>query len=290
MRRSLFTPLNLCLALLIGTLYYTLTEPARPAEPSRSPMALLDRLLVRAGLGIQQVSIEGHRFTSDDDIWDAAWLDEPQSLVGFDTFAAENRIRNLPWIASARIVRRPPDGLDIEVSERLPFAVWRREGPSKAAAVGVARAHLIDASGRVLAPVGTRQGQGQGQGQGLPVVVGDGAAGAASSLMTLLKGYPEVRERLDTAVRVGGQRWTLRLTGGFELLLPADNPAEALDRLIGLASRHRLFERDLVLIDLRAPGKLSVRTAQHLLRPHKPEQRPGRASAGRTAEAGEPAG
>ena len=283
-RRSRLRPLGIALVLLIGAVFYAITDAGRPPMPSTDILATLDRVLVRAGLGIEQVSIHGHRYTADEDIWEAAWIAEPQSLIRYDIFAAENRIRALPWIASARIVRQPPNGLDIMVTERVPFAVWRREGPLKAAAVGVARAHLIDAAGRILAPIGN------GRADHLPVVSGDGAATEAAALLSLLDQYPQVRGRLESATRVANQRWTLRLLDGLDVLLPTKDVPHALDRLTALAAHDRLFERDLVLIDLRFEGGVSVRPVQRLSRPHKPEQRPVRTLSGRSSERGKDAG
>jgi cell division protein FtsQ len=218
----------------------------------------VERGLEMAGLGLQQVTVAGHRFTSDTDIYAALSLDAARTLLSFDGATAKARIEQLPWIERASIERVFPNGIDVRVSERTPFAVWR-DGDGN---------WLIDRRGRKLqlapADVMTQ----------LPRVSGHGAGVAAEGLTVLLADFPAIARKVVVAERVAERRWTLHVAGGGSVDLPADGEAEALARLtqlyeLGLGGARR--------IDLRVSTRTLVggldrpSTAAHT--PDVPERR-----------------
>jgi len=197
------------------------------------------------GLGLTQVFLTGHSMTSDRDIFDALDLTNSRSMLRFDSLAARHRIERLPWVKTATINRLFPDSIGIEITEREPFAVWRRNE----------RAYLIDTTGRVLGAAPQRVWT------ELPRVSGEGAAEEAGGVLALVQKYPELAGRLQEAVRVAERRWTLRLTDGTEILLPADDEATALARLMDDPVRTRLLDGSQARIDVRSPDRLIVRPA-----------------------------
>jgi hypothetical protein len=62
---------------------------------------------------------------------------------------------------------------------------------------------------------------------------------------------------VELAERVGGRRWTLHLTDGSTLLLPADAEAEALDRGLEILAARRPVPSE---IDLRVAGRPLARS------------------------------
>ncbi len=210
---------------------------ARPAVPL---LGQIENLAELAGAGLQQVVVTGHRFTADGDIFDAIDLRRSRTLLSFDSRAAQDRIEQLPWIEHATIERIFPNRVEVRVTERTPFAVWRLGS----------RTFLIDRTGRVLGAVP------QSAMPNLLRIVGEGAAGEAAALHDMLSGYPEFLRQLETAERAGGRRWTLRLTSGRVIQLPAGGEAEALAQVAKLtgADFARIGE-----IDLRVPGRILVR-------------------------------
>ncbi len=209
----------------------------------------VERAVELAGFGLSQVSVAGHRFTSDTDIYAALDLDNMRTLLSFDARAARTRIEQLPWIRRASIERVVPDRIDIAVIERVPFAVWRSGE----------RNWLIDRAGRKLQQVPADL---------MPQLLrvsGAGAPEEAAALFAVLVDFPQIARRLDVAERVSARRWTLHLEGGTSVDLPAAGEAEALARLT------RLIESGLGgarRIDLRVPtrafvGGLDAGTAEH---------------------------
>lgn len=204
-----------------------------------------DKVARFAGFGLDEVMLTGHKFTADNDIFSALDLGNARSLASFDTSGVRSRLERLPWIATAELTRVWPNRLDVRITERKAFAVWSRGG----------RDYLIDRSGRVLSAVN------RGSDLGLPLFSGEGAATEAMALMTLAGRYPEIASRLEEAMRVGERRWTLKLSGGVTVVLPADREAPALDALTSGGDLAGLLAQGNRIIDLRAQGRVALRTA-----------------------------
>jgi cell division protein FtsQ len=161
-------------------------------------------------------------------------------MLSFDSRAAQRRIESLPWVERASVERVLPDRLDVHVVERAPYAVWRLNG----------RHFLVDKAGRVLATVPSDAMP------TLPRVAGEGAAIEAVRLYELLGSRPGLARQVEIAERVGGRRWTLHLSGGSTLQLPAQGEAEAIERGLQIANTRGSARSE---IDLRVPGRPLVR-------------------------------
>jgi cell division protein FtsQ len=215
------------------------------ASALRAPgpaLSALGRLLELAGFSVNEVSLTGHRFTTDEDIFAALDLAHTRTVPLFDCRAAQRRIEALPFVAAASVARVLPDRIEVEIRERAPVAVWQHGEASS----------LIDASGRVLAAVPATARL------SLPRLTGGGAPAAAGELLLLLSRHPGLARELALAERVGDRRWTLWLTGGGSILLPAADPATALDAASTIAGA--VAGRPL-RIDLRAAGRALIGAA-----------------------------
>lgn len=200
-------------------------------------------VVVRAGLGIERLTIQGQNRTGDQEIVDALDLTSHQSMLGFDSAAAQDRLQKLSWVRHARIMRLLPSRLHIVIEEREPFAIWQRNGET----------HLVDSEGFVIAPTGLVEYP------GLPFVVGEGAAQHANALFLRLAEKPDLKGRVRAAVRVADRRWNLKLDNGVEVRLPEENVAYAIAKVDELDRRHRLLSGDVAAVDLRLHGRVTVR-------------------------------
>jgi cell division protein FtsQ len=203
----------------------------------------IDAAAALAGFGIDQVTLSGHQFTADTDVFDALDLENARSMASFDASAVRARLERLPWIATAELTRVFPGGLDVKIAERKPFAVWARGE----------RRYLIDRSGRLLSPVSATAAL------DLPRVAGEGAAAEAEGLLALVQRYPSVARRLEEAERVAERRWTLKLSRAVTLVLPADREAAVLEEIEKGGELARLVAGENAIIDLRRQGRITVR-------------------------------
>src|SRR6478752_6860214 len=126
----------------------------------------------------------------------------PQPLV--DVAAIRNRLLGFGWIKDARVSRRLPDTLVIDIVERKPAALWQNQG----------QLALIDAEGVVLdrVPVDKMPD--------LPLLIGPGANGEARELERLMTAVPTLKPQLASGTWVGGRRWDLNFKSGETIALP----------------------------------------------------------------------
>lgn len=203
----------------------------------------LQKLARAAGFGIDQITLKGHVFSFDRDIFDALDLANVRNFTALDTAAVKARIERLPWIETAELSRVYPGRLDIRVTERKPYALWTRAD----------RHYLIDKTGRVLAAV---------SGDALPDLprfAGEGAAAGATQFMERLARYPEISEKFALAERVSDRRWRLKLSNATTIELPADGEVGALEAIDRDGDLKRLVAAGGATLDFRGPGRLAIR-------------------------------
>lgn len=201
------------------------------------------RMSVAAGLSVAEVYVTGRVQTPKDEVLAALAVERGTPMLAFDPDAARQRLLALDWVRGATVARRLPNLIVVHIEERRALAFWQQGGSLA----------LIDREGTVI----TRDGLAPFH--KLPIVVGEGAREQAAALIDMLSMYPPLYERVVAAVRVGERRWNVRLRNGIVVNLPEENPAEAWSRLAFLEAAHRIFERDIAVIDLRLPDRLVVR-------------------------------
>ncbi len=167
----------------------------------------------------------------------------PQALV--DVGAIRRNLMHFGWVKDARVVRRLPDTLVIDIVERKPAALWQSEG----------QLALIDSNGIVLDRVQVDKMP------DLPLLIGAGANSKEEELAGLMAGVPTLKPQLASATWVGGRRWDLSFQSGETVSLPEGDEAAriALDKFAKLDKQSGLLGRGIVRFDLRVPGKMIVR-------------------------------
>ena len=155
------------------------------------------------------------------------------------------RLLGFGWVKDARVSRRLPDTLVIDIVERTPAAMWQDRQ----------RLALIDAEGVVLENVRIDNMP------DLPLLIGPGANVRARELTALLSEVPTLQAQLASATWVGRRRWDIAFTSGETVALPeGQQPARAaLAKFATMDRSTGLLGRGLVRFDLRVPGKMIVR-------------------------------
>jgi cell division protein FtsQ len=90
-------------------------------------------------------------------------------------------------------------------------------------------------------------------------MVGEGANDKAAEFFIEILAEPEIVAQLRAAVFVAGRRWDLHLDNGVTVKLPEKNVREALAQLVKLNAQRQLLARDVVVVDLRLPDRITVR-------------------------------
>lgn len=198
----------------------------------------------RLGLRIEEVLVEGRMRTDGEEILARLGLDVGRPILAVSPAAARAELEALPWVRSASVERQLPDTLYIRLTEREPLALWQDQGVIR----------VIDRDGTVIPGVEPRRFA------HLPLVVGPDAPAHAAELIAVINGAPELRERVTAAVRVGGRRWNIQIEGRIDVRLPEAGAAEAWQQLARIERQQGLLARDVLVIDLRLPDRLVVRT------------------------------
>jgi cell division protein FtsQ len=177
----------------------------------------------------------------------------PQALV--DTAEMRRRLLEFGWVKDARILRRLPDTLVIDIVERKPAALWQSQG----------QLALIDSEGVVLDRVPVNKMP------DLPLLIGPGANAQEQELSSLMADVPTLKPQLASATWVGGRRWDLNFQSGETVALPEGDVAArtALVKFAKADKQSGLLGRGLVRFDLRVPGKMIVRLP-HAIEPPPP--------------------
>jgi cell division protein FtsQ len=195
------------------------------------------------GFRIAEISLSGEKEVSREEILTTAGVTGRASLLFLDADAARARLMANPWIGDAAVLKLYPHRLQIKITERQAFALWQKDG----------RVEVIAADGTVLEPFVEHRYL------GLPFVVGKGAQLQAKAFLDVLDRYPDIASRVRASILVAQRRWDLLLTDGIDVELPETNAAAALDRLVALERAKKLLSRDITIVDLRLPDRVTVR-------------------------------
>jgi cell division protein FtsQ len=179
-----------------------------------------------------------------------AGITSTTSILLLDVADARARLTASPWIAEATVRKLYPARLEVEITERVPFALWQTDG----------RISVISADGTVLGPLADRRFV------ALPLVVGRGAEKKAKAFLATLDRYPGIRDEVRAAILVGDRRWNLKLKNGIDVRLPEQNVEAGFATLAALDRDRRLLTRDITAVDLRLPDRVSVRLSEDAAR------------------------
>ena len=204
-----------------------------------------------AGFRVRTVEVQGTKRMDPKPVYRIALDQKAASLPLVDVAQIRQQLLGFGWVKDARVSRRYPDTLVVDIVERSPAALWQDSD----------RLNLIDAEGVVLDRVPVSQMP------DLPLLVGPGANAHAVELNKLLADLPAIRAQLVSANWVGQRRWDLALQGGETLLLPegASAAATALAKFAKIDKSAGLLGRGILRFDLRISGKMTVRL------PHTPD-------------------
>jgi len=228
----------LFLALIVAVVLVALDVPGRV-------LTSIGEAIGRAGFTVNRVDVVGIRNMDSAPVYEIALDQKSMAMPLVDTGGIRERLLRYGWVKDARVSRRLPDTLVIDIVERQPAALWQDRG----------RLALIDSEGTVIdrVPV-TRMPD-------LPLLIGPGANVQSQNLARLLDAAPALKPQLVSATWVGGRRWDLALQTGETIALPEGDAAArtALARFADLDKSTGLIGRGLVRFDLRLPGKMVVR-------------------------------
>jgi cell division protein FtsQ len=199
---------------------------------------------------VKLLAVDGASPELADAVRKVAHVSLPQSSFDLDLEGARRRIEALDAVAQADLRVKSGGILQIDITEREPAVVLRR-----AEAV-----ELLDAEGHRIAMILSRTDR-----PDLPLLAGEGAEAAVPEALALYAAAGPILPRVRGLVRMGERRWDMVLDRDQRIHLPADDPVQALERLLALNKAEDLLNRDIVAVDLRLRERPIIRLAQTAL-------------------------
>ncbi len=199
----------------------------------------------RAGFQVKKVEVVGADRIDRLKVYDIALAQKDRSMAAVDLEDLRGDLMKYGWIKDARVSRRLPDTLVVDIVERTPAAIWQHNN----------RLSLIDEKGVVLEPVTVATMP------DLPLVIGPKANQRSQDLDRLLTEASSLKELLAGATWVGNRRWDLRFRSGETLSLP-EGEAEAklaLAKFAHMDGANRLLGRGILRFDMRDPNRFVLR-------------------------------
>jgi cell division protein FtsQ len=235
----------LALLAVAGGAYWAHASGTIAQLAARSESALL-AASAAAGLTVREVYVVNRAVAAPAQLAEALGVKLGDPLLAAEPAAIAARLEALPAVRSARVERRFPGTLVVALEERKPFALWQSGQ----------RMQVIDRDGVVIAREAIERHA------KLPLVVGADANLRAVEILSALESAPAVARHVTAARLVNARRWDLVLDGGIIVRLPANNVDESLNRLSALINEHDVLKKDVVALDFRVRGKLTVQTTK----------------------------
>lgn len=196
---------------------------------------------------VKLMVIEGATPVVGDAIRQLLPIDFPVSSFDLDLEEMQSEVAALDVIERVDLRVRPGGVLEVKVRERQPVVLWRT----------AASLEMLDRTGHRVATISSRAGRAD-----LPLLAGAGASDRVPEAMAILRAASPLRDTLRGLVRMGERRWDVVLEGDQRILLPEDNPIQALEQVLALDQAQELLARDLTVIDMRNPARPTLRMSQ----------------------------
>ena len=205
----------------------------------------LKRALVeRPEFMIKVASVDGASDELAHEIREILPLDFPVSYFDLDIKYLHKVLNDIPAVASAAIKVTVSGVLQIDISERIPAFIWRRDDVIS----------VIDEKGEFIRLATSRLDYPE-----LPLVVGEAANLSIADISSLMEDNQYFLEQVRAFVRVGERRWDLVLDNNLRIMLPQTEFLAAFDRLMLMNHTGSLFSNQLSTVDMRLVERPTVR-------------------------------
>ena len=198
----------------------------------------------QAGFTVRRIDTQGLDRMNPMQVYRVAEGQLGRAMPLVDLDGTREQLLRFGWVRDARVSRRLPDTLVVDIVERTPEAIWQHHQ----------KLILIDGEGVLLEPVKLEAMP------DLPLVIGADANRHLAELKHVLGGAPELKPLIAGATWIGGRRWDVRFQTGEVLALPEGGDA-ARKALTLFAEKDRsrpLLGGQYARFDMRVPGKMFV--------------------------------
>ncbi|WP_298188732.1 cell division protein FtsQ/DivIB [Novosphingobium sp.] len=236
---------RILMAVILGgaaVLMWVVASMAGVPQLAEAEMALVAS---KSGFEVKRVEVRGVNRMNELKIYEKVLGQRDQAMPRLDIASLRDELLQLSWVKDARVSRQLPDTLVVDVIERSPHAVLRRDG----------KLTLIDETGHPLEAVNPAKAK------GLLVLSGNGAEARVPDLVKLLDAAPALRPQVAEAEWIGNRRWNLTFKTRQVVALP-EGETEAASALLTFARMDgvdRLLGGKVASFDMRNADRIYMR-------------------------------
>ena len=201
-------------------------------------------LVERPEFMIKVASVDGASDELAHEIREIMPLDFPVSYFDLDIKYLHKVLNDIPAVESAAIKVTVSGVLQIDISERTPAFIWRKDDVIS----------VIDEKGKFIRLATSRLDYPE-----LPLVIGEAANLSIADISSLMEDNQYFLDQVRAFVRVGERRWDLVLDNNLRIMLPQTEFLAAFDRLMLMNHTGSLFSNQLSTIDMRLVERPTVR-------------------------------
>ena len=205
---------------------------------------LYRKVIERPEFMLDALSIEGASDSLNTEIRQILGLDFPISYFDLNLANLRERVLSLPPVEIAETHILGGGILHIKVDEKTPALLLKKE-------MGFT---VLNAHGDYIRSVSSRK-----YFSNLPVITGVGAENAASQATSILKVIDKKLSKVRGLVFVGQRRWNIIMTSGQIIMLPENNPEQAMQKILILDKAEQILSRQIAVFDFRLPSRITLR-------------------------------
>ena len=201
--------------------------------------------LLHSYLNIEKISIEGSSISDDTLVKDIIREYSDKTLLYFPIEEYKFKLESLDWIKRVSIKRKFPDTIHISILENQPYAVF----------TGGKKQYLIDRDGEIICPF-------KEETKYLELLKVTGLNGNIyfpELIRNINIGYPEILNKVVEVEFIEQRRWNLILNRNLKIKLPEKNSSLQLEKLKKLQQDQKVFNTNILEIDLRAMGRATIK-------------------------------
>jgi cell division protein FtsQ len=151
---------------------------------------------------------------------------------------------SLPPVEIAEVHLKGGGILSVRVDEKIPALLIKKD-------IGF---NVLSEHGQYIRSVSSREHFSH-----LPLITGEGAENVASQAPSLFKAIGGELDEVRGLVFVGKRRWNIVLASGQVIMLPANNPEQAIQKILILDKAEQILSRQVAIFDFRIPSRITLR-------------------------------
>ena len=202
------------------------------------------KVIERPEFMLDALSIEGASDSLNAEIREVLGLHFPISSFDLDLAELHKQVLSLPPVNIAEAHIKGGGILHIKVSEKTPALLLKKE-------TGF---HVLSERGEYIRSLSSRE-----HFSDLPVITGDGAENAATQATAIFKSIDMKLDQVRGLVFVGQRRWNIIMKSGQVVMLPENDPEQAIQKILLLDKTEQILSRQIAVFDFRLLSRITLR-------------------------------